>query len=110
MNHVNRTPVKMLVGIVVSVIAFASAQEPPTSDVRRTTSPRAKLKASPQGKDEITREQAEAILAELRAIHELLQKQGSQDRFLFVPADQPNSNQSRDAIQLDVGHNWHSLG
>src|SRR2546427_11330434 len=61
-------------------------------------------------RETITREQADAILAELRAIRELLQKQGSQDRLLLVPTDAPPANKDRIAVQVRVANHWHSLG
>jgi protein-disulfide isomerase len=56
----------------------------------------------------ITREQADAILSELRQIRQLLEKEQAQvSRALEPPAATPPSPQR---VQIDVKSSWHSLG
>jgi protein-disulfide isomerase len=83
------------------------AQEPTNSHASQNI---ARPAASVPGGVAMGREQADAILAELRAIRELLQKQANQDRVLLVPSDPPNSDANRDIVQLGTAGHWHYLG
>jgi VWFA-related protein len=81
----------------VLLVRPAIAQEPSTKVTRKNLSLPSKRQASSEVEDGITREQGDTILAELRAIHELLQKQGGQAmvcRFdmLFYPGDEFTSD------------------
>jgi protein-disulfide isomerase len=97
---------RFLVGTILALLLtnFASAQEPPRAS--RVSLGAKNSRALAQ--DGITKQQADSILAELRAIRELLQKQMTQDRLLLVPAEQqPSTDQS---VEVGVANHWHSLG
>jgi protein-disulfide isomerase len=58
--------------------------------------------------DSITREQADTIVAELKQIRQLLEKQQAQMLRAASPA--PTAPAVPDTAQMTVGHDWHSIG
>src|SRR5713226_9298823 len=78
----------------------ASAQQSSSSHSRREAGSSSKETLTSQPPAGITREQADAILFELRAIRDLLQKQSVQDRILLVPANQSNEDTRQGIVQL----------
>jgi len=104
----------LIIGTVLALsilVLSASAQEPPkNSQHEDPIVSDAKHATSSEVNDLITREQAAAILVELRAIRELLQKQGSQERLLFVPTDQLTPEGYRGQVQFRIARHSPSMG
>jgi protein-disulfide isomerase len=102
----------LFAGFLVCALSVQVTAQEPTGAAPRADPIKTKVNQSAfsQTQKEITREEAQAILTELRAIRELLQKLATQDRVLLIPADHPNETANRDTVYLRVTNHWHSLG
>ena len=100
---------RILGGFAATILAFAFTFASLAPAQERSTNSKARATHA-QAEHGITEEQAERILAELRAIRELLQKQMTQDRLLLVPADQPQRSDTDQNVEIGIANHWHSLG
>lgn len=89
-----RSRIVVTIALLVILVYTASSQE----HRKATTSPTATIGAG------MTREQADAILSELKSIHQLLEKQ--QGARGAVPAAPP----APEKVQMSLGADWHSIG
>jgi protein-disulfide isomerase len=107
-----RTRSALFIVLMISMAGFqfTSAQEAAGDHARQRRTVQLTRQTSSEIPEGITRAQAEAILVELRAIHQLLQKPVHEDPILLVPTDQPNPNSNGDKASLNFTGHWHSLG
>jgi protein-disulfide isomerase len=98
------------VGTAGPVYAQDSANNSRT--VRDEIASKATQPAPGQESGEMTKDQANAILGELRAIHELLERQANRDRILLVPSEQTPRNDANQhsKVELRAAPHWHSMG
>jgi protein-disulfide isomerase len=102
-----------LVGVAIAAwAAEASAQDSPKRVANRAGAKCLTAEHDAAAKsDTITKEQADAIVSELKLIRQLLEKQQGQLAAALVPKPQPAvAPAPPEKVQMNVGNGWYSIG
>jgi protein-disulfide isomerase len=102
--------------ILIGIAITASAGAAPAQDVLKgetyasgakclTAEHEAAAKAAAAKSDAITKEQADAIVSELRLIRQLLEKQQAQLTAAMAPKPAPPEK-----VQMNIGNGWYAIG
>jgi protein-disulfide isomerase len=103
---VNQLPVALLSVLALSTVMVAQqAAKPKPAETTKSVKAETVTINMPEG---MTKDQADAILNELKAIHQLLQAQQPNTRATAAPATAPAA--PFDKVKMSVGTGWYALG
>lgn len=112
----NRRPLAIMLLASISSIAYsAAAQDTARSEAYAsgakclTAEHEAATKAAAAKSDSITKDQADAIVSELKQIRQLLEKQQAQLAAAMAPRPTP-APAPPEKVQMSVGNGWYSIG